>query len=92
MHVMGQCQAGDRGVTKIGDTRENGIKPMGGEIGTDCVRMSHIQQARCHSLQLEMVDEVGRSLQGHVAEMDLVPTGLIEETGNEGTDFSRPEY
>ena len=65
---------------------------MGGNVGADGIRMPHIQEARRHALQLETVDEMGRRLQAHVAEMDFVPTGLIQKTRDEGADFSGSEH
>lgn len=35
---------------------------------------------------------MGRRLQGHVAEMNVVPTGLIQKASDEGADFSSPKH
>jgi hypothetical protein len=53
--------------------------------------VADVEEARSHSLKFEISDEVGRSVQIHIAEMHLITAVLREQSGNERADLSCPE-
>ena len=61
------------------------------EVGADSVRMPDVEQTRGHSFEAEVLDEMFRGIEGHVAQMHAIIPPLVEETGDQRADFPRTE-
>jgi hypothetical protein len=91
MHAVSQREPGYGGVTIIGETGDDRIDRMDGEVCADGIRMPDIEETRNHSLKPQLSNKVFGSLQVHITQMDLVVALLGEETGDQRTNLARAE-